>query len=180
MDQNSLFNKDTRVFAFDDSPFSRSDEYTYIVGVIMRKDLYTESIVKKKIKVDGLDSTQKVLDAIREKGAGVRIVMTQGITLGGFNILDVRELFAKTGIPIINVVDHEPDMRAIKEALKKYFEDWELRLSLLSEDFHRFDKLYIQGVGIDPEVANKFTRKMIVNGNIPEPLRMADLIAGVV
>lgn len=180
MDQNSLFNKDTRVFAFDDSPFSRSDEYSYIVGVIMRKDLYTESIVKKKIRVDGLDSTEKVTEAIREKGAGVRVIMTQGITLGGFNILDVRKLYGESGIPIINVVDHEPDMGAIKEALKKYFDDWEFRCSLLSEDFHRFERLYIQGIGIEPEVANKFVRKMIVNGNIPEPLRIADLIAGVV
>jgi Uncharacterized conserved protein len=50
VDQNSLFNKDTRVFAFDDSPFTRKDEYTVLVGVIMRKDLYIETIVRKKIR----------------------------------------------------------------------------------------------------------------------------------
>ena len=112
-----------RVIAFDDSPFSRRDKHTSIVGVIMRKDLYIESLITKRIEVDGTDATEKILDTIREKGSGVRVIMTQGITLGGFNVLDVKELFRETGIPIINVVDHEPNMKAIKDALKKYFEE---------------------------------------------------------
>jgi hypothetical protein len=180
VDQNSLFNKDTRVFAFDDSPFSRNDESTSIVGVIVRKDMYIESLIRKEIKVDGLDATERVLEAIREKGSGVRVIMTQGITLGGFNILDVKRLYRETEIPIINVVDHEPNMKAIKEALRKYFEDWEVRYSTLSEDFHRFDQLFVQTTGIEPTMAYKFLKQMTINGNIPEPLRIADLIAGIV
>lgn len=180
MDQNSLFNKDARIFAFDDSPFSRNDVSTNIVGVIVRKDMYIESLIRKEIKVDGLDATDRMLEAIREKGSGVRVIMTQGITLGGFNILDVKRLYRETNIPIINVVDHEPNMKAIKDALRKYFKDWEVRYSALSEDFHGFGPLFVQTTGIEPTVAYKFLKQMTINGNIPEPLRIADLIAGIV
>ena len=180
MDQNSLFNKDTRVLAFDDSPFSRDDEFTSIVGVIMRKDLYIESVVKKAIHVDGLDATERILEIIREKGSGVNVIMTQGITLGGFNILDVKKLYEETGIPVINVVDHEPNMRAIKEALRKYFKDWRARYSILTEAFYKSDSLYIQSTGIDTKIAYKFLKQLTVTGNIPEPLRIADLIAGII
>ncbi|MEM0136221.1 MAG: DUF99 family protein [Thermoplasmatales archaeon] len=180
MDQNSLFNKDTRVLALDDSPFSRGDEFTSIVGVIIRKDLYIESIMKMTIKVDGLDATEKILEAIKEKGSGVRVIMTQGVTLGGFNILNVKRLYAETGIPIINVVDHEPNMKEIKEALRKYFQDWRIRYSALLGDFHKFGSLYIQATGITPKTAHKFLDLMTVNGKIPEPLRITDLIAGII
>ncbi|MCW6159282.1 MAG: DUF99 family protein [Thermoplasmatales archaeon] len=178
VDQNSLFNKDTRIIAFDDSPFSRRDKHTSIVGVIMRKDLYIESLITKRIEVDGTDATEKILDVIREKGSGIRVIMTQGITLGGFNVLDVKELFRETGIPIINVVDHEPNMKAIKDALKKYFEDWESRYSKLTEDFYRFGPIFVQATGMDSKVAYKFIKQITAKGNIPEPLRLADLIAG--
>ena len=179
MDQNSLFNKDTRVFAFDDSPFTRKDEYTVLVGVIMRKDLYIETIVRKKIKIDGMDVTEKILEAVGEKGSGVRVILTQGITFGGFNVLDVNRLFEKTQIPIINVVDHEPDMKRIKNALQKYFEDWELRYSSLSADFKKFDLLYVQALGMEPSLAYKFVTQITTSGTIPEPLRIADLVAGI-
>jgi endonuclease V-like protein UPF0215 family len=179
VDQNSLFNKDARIFAFDDSPFSRKDKFASIIGVIMRKDMYIESIVRKKIRVDGLDVTDTVLEILKEKGSGIKLVMTQGTTFGGFNVLNVRKIFEETKIPVVNVVDHEPDMLSIKMALKKYFDDWEERYSILIGSFNHFDSLFIQSIGIRPEMAYKFIKQMTVNGTLPEPLRIADLVAGI-
>lgn len=179
MDQNSLFNKDTRIFALDDSPFSRGDEFACIIGVVVRKDLYIESIVKGLIRVDGLDATDKVAQMIEERGEGIRIIMTQGVTFGGFNILDVKYLFERYEIPIVNVVDHRPDMVAIKRALQKYFEDWEIRYSKLKDGFKEFGPIYIQSIGIEPETANKFLIQVTRGGTFPEPLRIADLVASI-
>lgn len=179
MDQNSLFNKDTRIFAFDDSPFSRNDEYTSLIGVIMRKDLYLESILKEKIRVDGLDVTEKILKAIKKKGSGVRVILVQGTTFGGFNILDMGSLFRETGICVINVVDHEPDLDAIKNALRKHFPDWQSRFKIFKKDFTKLGSLYLQTEGINEETAYKFIGQITVNGVIPEPLRIADIIASI-
>lgn len=179
MDQNSLFNKDTRILAIDDSPFSRDDKSTSIVGVIMRKDLYLETLVRKVIAVDGMDSTEKVLEAIKERGSGVGVMMTQGVTLGGFNILDLARIYEETKIPIINVVDHEPDMKAIEDALRKHFKDWKSRYSALSGNFFKSGSIYVQAIGIENKSACRFLEQVTINGKIPEPLRIANLIAGI-
>ncbi|MGC8645107.1 MAG: DUF99 family protein [Thermoplasmata archaeon] len=180
MDINSLFNKDTRIIAFDDAPFSRGDRHAVLLGLIMRKDMYIESIFKRKIEVDGSDATEAVVSMVREKGSGVSLIMTQGITFGGFNILDVDEVFHSTGIPIINVVDHEPDLAALKSALRKHFIDWERRFSLLQGHFSRADRLYIQSIGLDFKQAYKFVKQVTLSGQMPEPLRLADMIASVI
>jgi|YelNatPaOPRAMG01_1025707.scaffolds.fasta_scaffold12315_5 endonuclease V-like protein UPF0215 family len=177
MDLNSLFNKNTRILAFDDSPFSRDDLSCSLIGVIMRKDLYLESIVKRQITVDGMDVTEKILEAIEEKGSGIGVIMIKGITFAGFNILDIRTVSEKTHIPVINVLDHEPNIENIKAALKKHFPDWQLRFDLFNRKFTKFGSILVQCEGIEEEIAYKFIRQTTVNGLIPEPLRLADIIA---
>lgn len=180
VDENSLFNKNTRIMAIDDSPFSRDQKFAVLLAVIIRKDLYIESIFKKYIEVDGLDSTETVISMIREKGSGISVMMTQGITFAGFNILDIEGVFRETGIPIINVVDHEPDFRALKNALTGHFPDWERRFSLLQGKFSRSDGIYVQSIGLSTRQAQKFVKQVTVSGQMPEPLRLAHLIASVI
>ncbi|MEM0140720.1 MAG: DUF99 family protein [Thermoplasmatales archaeon] len=180
MDPNSLFNKDTRIMAFDDAPFSRGQSHTFLIGLVMRKDMYVESILKGRIQVDGEDSTDAVMSMIEEKGSGVSVIMTQGITFGGFNILDVNGIFSKTGIPVINVVDHEPNTERIRSALIKHFDDWERRVALLRGQFSEFNGIFIQALGVEPAHAYKFVRQVTLSGLMPEPLRLVNLIAGIV
>ncbi len=179
VDQNSLFNKNTRILALDDAPFDREDTFTEIIGLIIRRDLYVESIVKKTIQVDGLDVTDKILEIIREKGDGIRVIMMKGITFGGFNILDVERLYQETKIPIINYMDHPPDIKAIENALRKHFKDWEERFSLFNKYEIKENGAYISCVGLDPLKASRFLNKLTRNGKIPEPLRMVNLIASI-
>lgn len=179
VDQNLLFNKNTRILAVDDCPFSREYTHTNIIAMIIRRDLYIESIFKKEIDIDGMDVTEKIKEVLAEHGQGVRVVMVKGITFGGFNILDTDKLYRASGIPIINLMDHRPDMEAITKALKKHFSDWDSRLSLIGEFSNFEDDLYIQAVGIDTWLAVKFVKKLVKNGKIPEPLRLVDLIASV-
>ncbi|MEM0127727.1 MAG: DUF99 family protein [Thermoplasmatales archaeon] len=180
MDLNSLFNKDARIMAFDDTPFSRGQSSTSLVGLIMRKDMYIESVLKDRIRVDGDDSTDVIISMVERKGSGISVIMTQGITFGGFNILDVKKLFAETGIPVINVVDHKPDMERMKDALVKHFSDWEKRINLLRDEFTEYKGIFIQTSGIGPMHAYKFIRQVTVSGTLPEPLRLVNMIAGIV
>lgn len=177
VDQNSLFNKNTRIMAFDDSPFSREDKFTSLVGLVIRKDLYIESLAKDRIEVDGLDVTAKVLRMIGEKGEGVKVIMVKGITFAGFNVLNLKTIHDETGICIMNVMDHEPDPVGIKNALVKHFPDWKTRMTNFKNSFVKFSSLYLQTEGIEPETANKFIGQVTVNGIIPEPLRIVDMIA---
>ena len=87
VDQNSLFNKNTRVIAFDDSPFSRRDKHTSIVGVIMRKDLYIESL--------------KTRDVIRAIGRGFSPQRAFRLFDTGtyLEVIDLKDFTVKGNIP---------------------------------------------------------------------------------
>jgi len=173
-----------RALGVDDSYFVPHEPgSTSLIGVLMRAPNYFEGMLIRKIQVDGLDSTEAILDMLSSKyGRQVRVLFTQGITFGGFNIVDIRRIWEETNVPIIVVSRKEPDMGKIENALKKHFEDWERRIGLIKEypitkikngEF----ELFVQFVGIDKDEVQNTVQQFTVRGAIPEPLRVAHLIA---
>ncbi len=173
-----------RVLGIDDSYFvphrpGRVD----IVGVVTRAPSYIEGILIRKIEVDGLDCTEKVIDMLTTKyGRQIKAVLAQGMTFGGFNILDIDRVYNTSGIPVVAVSRKLPSMEDIKSALEKHFSDWELRWKLLSA--HQIHKIrngrydvYVQFVGLNEKEVKKLLELFTVRGAIPEPLRIAHLIA---
>ena len=179
IDQNYLFNKDARVMAVDDAPFSRGSDSTWLVGLIMRVDGTIENLAKVAIKVDGDDANEAIAQLASMIGNGIRMILLQGITFGGFNVADIGNLYERTGIPIAVVIDRMPDMESIEDALRKHFKDWNLKIEKMQNRIYTDGKLYYQFSGIDPNLGMKFVQRFIKNGNYPEPLRMANLIASI-
>jgi endonuclease V-like protein UPF0215 family len=107
--------------------------------------------------------------------------MLDGITFGGFNLVNIREIFESTGIPVIVIMRKIPNFEGIKKALKR-FEDWEVRWTNVLEagQVYRVDHpepIYIQIYGIELEDAKEIVRISTTRSAIPEPLRVAHIIA---
>ena len=128
-----------RALGVDDSYFVPHEPgSTSLIGVLMRAPNYFEGMLIRKIQVDGLDSTEAILDMLSSKyGRQVRVLFTQGITFGGFNIVDIRRIWEETNVPIIVVSRKEPDMGKIENALKKHFEDWKKLIAKRSKFFQK-------------------------------------------
>ncbi len=176
--------KNIRALGIDDSYFTpHVPGDVELVGVVMRAPNYIEGIIKRRIKVDGLDSTEKIIDMLRTRfGRQIKVIFTQGMTFGGFNIVDIERIYRETSIPVIAVSRKMPDMERISQALKKHFEDWKLRIELLSR--HNIERIKngrfticVQYVGLDREEVGEILKLFTVRGAIPEPLRVAHLIA---
>lgn len=171
-----------RALGIDDAPFKRFNKRTYIIGTLMRSKEYIEGISIKSVKIDGLDSTEKILSMVKGKfSRQIRIIFLSGITFAGFNIVDVQNIFKKTNIPVITVTRKMPDFEKIKYALEKYFDDYEFRYGLIRKyDIEEIDlsvyKIYSQLVGIEKNDAKRIIEKFTVRGNIPEPIRISHLI----
>ena len=77
-----------RLLGIDDSPFSFSDEFSIIVGVIMRGGNYIEGVLSRKIKVDGLDSTDLCIDMVNKTRykKQLRALLIDGVAFCGFNV----------------------------------------------------------------------------------------------
>ncbi len=183
----SIIKPEIRVVGFDDCAFTFGQKETIVIGTIFRGGDYLDGLISTKIKVDGLDSTAKLAECInssRHKDQ-IRIIMLNGITFGGFNIVDIHELHKKTSMPVIAVVGHKPDLKSIKLALEK-FKDFRERFSLIEkagkirkiniEAQHRKNTIYYQQSGLDTKTAEKVIKATSTRSTIPEPLRIADII----
>jgi hypothetical protein len=108
--------------------------------------------------------------------------MTGRPVLGGFNLVDIDLLSASTGLPVITVTRDLPDLERMETALRRHFPDWERRLEVLRRKaLWKVDTghkpIFVSVAGMDLESAEELIEKSRVRGAIPEPLRMAHIIA---
>ncbi len=173
-----------RVLGIDDSPFKFSDERVSIIGVIMRGGEYLECVLKRNVTIDGDDATSTCIDMINNTKHKLQLkaILLDGICLGGFNVLDIEEISDKTGLPVITITRDKPDFNKIKVALKKNFDDWEVRFDLIKrgklyEIKTKHNPIYVKFVGIDISEAKEIIKLSTIRGVVPEPIRVAHLIA---
>jgi len=173
-----------RLLGIDDSPFVFTDEHTSIIGAIMRGGEYLECVLKEQITIDGDDSTRvckKMIENTRHREQ-LKTVLLDGIALGGFNVVDIEELYNDTNLPVITITRDKPDFDKIKEALKKNFDDWNDRWNLISKGkLHeiktKHNPIYVKFIGLSIEEAKEIIKLSTIRGVVPEPIRMAHLIA---
>lgn len=177
--------KEIRILGIDDAPFTKGEsKEVLVIGTIFRGGESLDGILRTYITCDGNDATDKIVRMINESKhkPQLKVIMTDGIALGGFNILDVQEIFKKTGLPVIVVMRKYPDIEKIKSALMK-FEDWEERFLKLRKagKIHKLEvgtkEIYFQFTGLQKNEAEKILKLTLKRGLVPEPLRIAHLIA---
>ena len=173
-----------RLLGIDDGHFSFNQKTCLIVGAIMRGGAYLECILRNNVTTDGSDATDICRDMIvntRYKEQ-LKAIFIDGVCLAGFNIIDIQKLYSETKIPIITITRNKPDYNAIKQALKKHFADWEQRYQLIIKNPLQKIKtshnpLFIHHVGITSPEAEEIITLSTIRGVIPEPLRIAHVIA---
>jgi endonuclease V-like protein UPF0215 family len=173
-----------RILGIDDSPFSFDDGTTSAIGVVMRVPSYIEAVMRCEVEVDGSDANKQLAAMINSSRykEQLKLVMLDGVALGGFNIVDIGRLFREIGVPIVTVTREEPDLVGMESALKEHFEDWRERLDVIRfGELHRIETdhkpLFVKFIGLDLEDLKEIIELSIVRGALPEALRVAHLIA---
>jgi len=176
-----------RVLGVDDGVFAPHERgLVPVVGVVFRGGYWLDGVMHTKVEVDGFDATEKIAHMVLNSPhyKQLRVIMLNGVTFAGFNVIDIKELFAKTSLPIIAVTKEKPDFEEIQEALKKLprsEERWKAiqnageiyPISTRSKD----EKIYMQIHGILKGDAEKILQLTSTRSHIPEALRVAHLIA---
>ena len=167
----------------DDSPLV--SDSILVIGAIMRGGDWLEGVVRTYITKDGLDATERLVEMVNQsKHSGqIRVIMLNGVTMGGFNVVDMDEMFRQTGIPVITVMRKLPDMDSIRSALEN-LSDPEYRYGLIQKSgepvkvpMKMGEPIYMQLKGIDEETALKIVQASATHSRIPEPVRVAHIIA---
>ena len=178
--------KEIRIVAFDDCSFKKSDKEVLLVGPVFRGGQFIDGLLSTKIKKDGLDATQKIASAINRSShkGQLSVIMLDGITFGGFNIVDIKKLHKKTGLPVVVVLKNKPDLRVFRATIKHLF--GRSRYGNAEERLENLDKagsillsgnVRFQVAGCSVDQAERLLRLTSTRSNIPEPVRVAHLIA---
>jgi uncharacterized protein len=178
---------EARVLGIDDGPFQWGDAQADVVGVLMRGGSYVEAVLRTRVAVDGDDATAVLAQLVGRSRyhAQVQVVMLDGVALGGFNVVDLDALHGAIERPILTVTRDPPDKEAIEAALRKHLPDAERRLALLQR--HPLERVetahnpvWVKRVGLGEQDARDIVRATTVRGALPEPLRLAHLIAAAI
>lgn len=173
-----------RILGIDDSPFSFDDQHALVVGALVRMPDYLESVMKTEVAVDGTDATNKLAQLYSKSRYKdqIKAIMLDGIALAGFNVIDIENLCSMTGTPVVTVTRDKPDFEKMRDALMKYFDDWRERYEVITrlklrkvETEHK--PVYVCSCGGQDEELDKLVTMARVKGAIPEPIRIAHLIA---
>jgi endonuclease V-like protein UPF0215 family len=173
-----------RILGIDDSPFKFGEGKSLIIGALVRVPNYLEGVMRSEVTIDGSDASEVVIDMVsrsRYKDQ-IRAIMFDGIALAGFNVLDLESIHSSLGVPVLSVTRDEPDFENMKSALMKHFADWRERYSLLTKlELRRIrtehNPLVVSGVGLSWKEFEEIVSISTVRGVVPEPVRMAHLIA---
>jgi uncharacterized protein len=174
-----------RVLGIDDGKFvPHTKGSALVVGVVFRGGYSVEGVMSTHVAIDGLDATEKLSSMVNRSlhRGQLRLIMLNGITFAGFNIVDLKKLNAETGLPIIALTNNKPDLDDIYSALRN-LPDCEVRRRLvlkavpIHEVINRGVKVYVELAGITLEDAQKIIALTSTRSCLPEPLRVAHLVA---
>ena len=169
------------VMGFDDAPFAHGHRGDVrLVGILCARTRL-DGVLSDKVRRDGANATDTMLRMIEGSPfhSQVRAVLLQGIAVAGFNVIDVHRLHARLGVPVMVVARRAPRLARIRTALGQVpgaARKW--RLIEAAGPMEPLGHVFVQRVGLDQVEAAALLDSTTLHGNLPEPLRLAHLIAG--
>ena len=176
-----------RVLGIDDGAFiTHTKGLVDIIGVVYRGGYWFDGVMRTKIEVDGMDATEKMGTMILGSPHynQLRVIVLDGVTFAGFNVVDITKLSNTLVLPVIAIVREKPDFQKIKRALKHlpmYKKRWKIIENageMIKVHTGKTEGVvYMQIAGISEIDAKKIVKNTSTRSNIPEALRVAHIIA---
>jgi endonuclease V-like protein UPF0215 family len=172
----------SNIIGIDDAPFRQNHVGGVKVVGAVYAGLRFDGILIGEVEKDGFDAAEQLVEIVGESKffEHAQLLMLQGISLGGFNVVDVFALHESLELPVLVVSRREPDLRAIKQALFDQVSDGREKWAVIEKlgPMEAVGDVYVQRVGLSLEEAEDVVSRFAVHGHIPEPIRAAHLIAG--
>lgn len=172
------------ILGVDDAPFPVGYAGNVQVVGTVYAGLRLDGILVGEVEKDGLDAAEKLAALVRQSkfAPNLHLVMLQGIALAGFNVVDVFALHDQLNLPILVVSRRMPDMAAIKDALLTKVHGGLQKWAIIERlgPMEPAGSVYVQRVGLSLAQAAAAVGRLAIEGSLPEPLRVAHLIAGAI
>ncbi|MEM1586245.1 MAG: DUF99 family protein [Candidatus Bathyarchaeia archaeon] len=173
-----------RALGVSESFIKGLSEKSILAGVVLRSDRIIDGFTFSRATVGGMDATDSIINMYRALGRDdINILMLNGCVISWYNVVDLQRVHEETGLPLICVTYEE------SPGLEKYFmelfpEDYEKRVEIYRKNglrtqvrLHTGFDVYIRFYGMKLEEAKGILDKFTLHGAVPEPLRIARLLA---
>lgn len=173
---------------FDDAKFTfnSGSKTTDLIGITCQGTRMV-GMVKKEIIIDGDNATEVLIELTKQNEKHVQYIVTDTITFGGFNIIDLEKVYKVTQKPIIAVTEKIVDLEAVRKAVVKKFPNkykdklqYIVNAGELYETFIEtaggYSKIYFHSKGIQISEVDSLLNKICIDSKIPEPVRLAHII----
>ncbi len=172
----------SNIIGFDDAPFAKTHRGNVPVVGAVYAGLRLDGMVIGRVRRDGNNATKSLSAMIGSSrfSQHIQLVMLQGISLAGFNVIDVPALSRRLDLPVLVVARYAPDMGAIRQALLTHVSNGAQKWRLIEKmgPMEPVANVFVQRVGLTRPQAQQVVDHFAVHGRIPEPLRTAHLFAG--
>jgi endonuclease V-like protein UPF0215 family len=172
----------------DDAKFKlKADSKTaYLIGVVCQGTRVV-SVLKSNIDIDGDNATDAVIRLVQQNQKHLQYILTDTITFGGFNIIDLQEIFKNTNKPIIAITERPVNLDSVKKALLKQFpSNYTSKLEKIISAGNLYETriataggsstIYFHTIGITTSEVEHLLQKLCIDSKLPEPLRLAHVI----
>ena len=165
--------------------FRRGHDKSVLAGVVMRSDLVIDGVAFDEITVGGMDATEGVLrvfDSLQR--SDINVVMLNGCVISWFNIINLKTVYERLRIPLICVTYEESE--GLETHIAKHFDvnECDSRIDAyrklgnrVAVKPHTKYEVFIRFLGLEKKEAAAVLKKFTAHGKVPEPLRVASLMA---
>jgi endonuclease V-like protein UPF0215 family len=176
--------KAVRALGISESFRKGFSKHSVLAGVVMRTDLIVDGFTFSKAEVGGMDATQRILGMYEALNrSDINVLLLNGCVISWYNVIDLNRIFSQSGVPLVCVT--YSDSEGLETFFKENFpEDWERRAEVYRKNgsrtpltLHTSHTVYARSLGINEEETLRLLNKLTLHGAIPEPLRIARLLA---
>ncbi|MGV9200420.1 MAG: DUF99 family protein [Promethearchaeia archaeon] len=173
---------------FDDATFELKTEATrtQLIGVICQ-GVRIVSVLGEEITIDGDDATDRLVEMVKQVKNHVQYILTDTITFGGFNIVNMERIHEETKKPVIAVTERKINLDSVRTALvKKYPTTYKQKLANIVSAGNLYEmeimtaggrsEIYYHCKGIKPLKVKRLLKRVCIDSKLPEPVRIAHII----
>lgn len=164
--------------------FRETDLKSKLAGVVMRRDFVIDGFVFGSATIEGNDATDVIISMYEKLDRNdISFILVSGLIISMYNIIDMTKLWKNTKMPIIGVTYEESD--GMEDAIRHHFPNsYESKIKQYQNlgtrtkiSLHTKHDIYLRVEGCDMKEAKKLLDTFTLQGAIPEPLRVAQILA---
>lgn len=175
--------KGIRILGIAES-FKKSNSTSTLAGIVIRRDMVVDGIVLGRATLGGDDSTLSILSMLRQmKRNDINCIMLDGLIISMYNIINGGRIYADSGVPVLAITFRES--AGLEDAIRYHFPTGNqaklIEYSLLGQRepvlLKTGKRVFIRYWGLSYRMAVHVINSFTLQGAIPEPIRIAKLIA---